>query len=363
MTITRDNFLSALEPCCAIAARRTSLPILNCVKLSAMPEGMLVHATDLTCYLRERVDVIDGSLQPICVPAKRLLDVVRSLGDEITMEHKNGRLLLSGGGEAELSTLPEKDFPPENTAALKPQGVPVGDLADCLEAVGDYASDDPAQQLWKQSVQIEGANKKLRVQAANGPTIAVMERLIICARFECIIPKEAARSIASALRREDAQFVLGEAHAGVTHKGGAFLCQLPEGKYANTAPILSPKRTRLGELSAEGVEKLLASATLCDGFSTEKLFIAVTLGFNKSEVWIALDGRENSYHRRIAGEFACHKTQVNSFQLTKVLQSFREPSFKGNPVMISTNTQATLVFEAGDLTVCLATLKDKEVKA
>lgn len=353
MTITRDNFLSALEPCCAIAARRTSLPILNCVLIQGK-DSLKVRATDLTCDLSESVEAT-GTILPICVPAERLLDVVRSLGDEITMEHKNGRLLLSGGGEAELSTLPEKDFPPENTAALKPQGVPAGDLADCLEAIWDFASDDPAQQLWKQSVHIEGANKKLRVQAANGPSIALMERLIICASFECIIPKEAARSIASALRREDAQFVLGEAHAGVTHKGGAFLCQLPEGKYANTAPILTPKRTRLGELSAEGVEKLLASATLCNGFREEKQFIEVKLGFNKSEVWIALDGRENSYHRRIAGEFACHKTQVNSFQLAKVLASF-----KGNPVMISTNTQATLVFEGGDMTVCLATLKDKE---
>lgn len=351
MTITRDNFLSALEPCCAIAARRTSLPILNCVLLCANT----IRATDLTCDLTESLEGADGILAPICVPAKRLLDVVRSMGDEITVEHKNGRLTLSGGGEAELSTLPEKDFPPENTAALKPQGVPAGDLADCLESVEDFASDDPAQAMWKQAVHLIGAPKKLTVEATNGFTLAAMERLIICAGFECIIPKEAARSIASALRREDAQFVLGEAHAGVTHKGGAFLCQLPGGKYANTGHILSPKRTRLGELSAEGVEKLLASATLCNGFGEEKQFIEVKLGFNKSEVWIALDGRENSYHRRIAGEFACHKTQVNSFQLAKVLQSF-----KGNPVMISTNAQATLVFEAGDMTACLVTLKDKE---
>jgi len=135
MTITRDNFLSVLEPACAIATRRTTLPILNCVLLSAMPEGLLVRATDFDSELLLRTDVQGGALMPVCVPAKRLLEVVRSMGEEITVEHKNNRLILSGGGDVELSTLPEKDFPRENTEKLKAQGVPVGDLADCLDAI------------------------------------------------------------------------------------------------------------------------------------------------------------------------------------------------------------------------------------
>jgi DNA polymerase III subunit beta len=116
LTIDRSAFLKALSHGQSVVERRTTVPILSNVLLSATPMGLSLITTDTDLALIETVSAIVTEPGTTTVSAQMLFEIVRKLPEGSTIElaflPETGQLNLKGGrSRFNLSCLPAEDFP------------------------------------------------------------------------------------------------------------------------------------------------------------------------------------------------------------------------------------------------------------
>jgi len=116
LTIDRSAFLKALSHGQSVVERRTTIPILSNVLLSATPMGLSLITTDTDLALIETVPAIVTEPGTTTVSAQMLFDIVRKLSEgstvELTYLPETGQLNLKGGrSRFNLSCLAPEDFP------------------------------------------------------------------------------------------------------------------------------------------------------------------------------------------------------------------------------------------------------------
>lgn len=116
VTIERAALLRALGHVHRVVERRTTIPILANVLISARGGALMLKATDLDLEIVERAPAETPQEGGTTLPAHTLYDIVRKLpeGAQISLEStgEQGQLLLrSGRSRFQLQSLPESDFP------------------------------------------------------------------------------------------------------------------------------------------------------------------------------------------------------------------------------------------------------------
>jgi DNA polymerase-3 subunit beta len=116
LTVDRSAFLKALSHGQSVVERRTTIPILSNVLLSATPMGLSLITTDTDLALIETVPAIVTEPGTTTVSAQMLFDIVRKLPEgstiELTYLSETGQLNLKGGrSRFNLSCLDPEDFP------------------------------------------------------------------------------------------------------------------------------------------------------------------------------------------------------------------------------------------------------------
>lgn len=113
--IERDKLIKPLQVASAPLSNRPSLPILGNILLQVSNNILHLTATDLEIEIETRIALSEGNEDlSITVPAKKFLDICRSLPSEsmITLEFIDNRLIIhSGRSRFTLSTLPADEFP------------------------------------------------------------------------------------------------------------------------------------------------------------------------------------------------------------------------------------------------------------
>ncbi|UTH75457.1 DNA polymerase III subunit beta [Chromobacterium sp. IIBBL 290-4] len=110
----RDTLLSPLAAVCGVVERRHTLPVLSHALLEADGEQLKITVSDLEIQLECRRPLPTALPFRLCVPARKLLDILRALpaGCELQLRLQGGQLLLSADGSRfQLQTLPADDFP------------------------------------------------------------------------------------------------------------------------------------------------------------------------------------------------------------------------------------------------------------
>ena len=114
-TISREALLKPLQLVAGVVERRQTLPVLSNVLVSLHEGQLALTGTDLEVELVGRV-AVDDEVQPgdITVPARKLLDIVKSLPDgaKIDFSLDNQKVTIkSGRSRFTLTTLPASEFP------------------------------------------------------------------------------------------------------------------------------------------------------------------------------------------------------------------------------------------------------------
>lgn len=115
-TIDRSVFLKALSHGQSVVERRTTVPILSHVLLSATPMGVSLITTDTDLALIETVSATVIEPGATTVSAQMLFDIVRKLPEsssiELSLSTETGQVHLKAGrSRFNLSYLPAEDFP------------------------------------------------------------------------------------------------------------------------------------------------------------------------------------------------------------------------------------------------------------
>src|SRR5690606_4868173 len=116
VTLERSSLLKALGHVHRVVERRSTIPILSNVLLSAEGASLALKATDLDLEVTEAIPADISQPGATTVPAHLLHDIVRKLpdGGEVrlqTGEDGNSMSVLSGRASFRLQCLPQSDFP------------------------------------------------------------------------------------------------------------------------------------------------------------------------------------------------------------------------------------------------------------
>lgn len=114
LTVKKESLVKGLAKSQSVVERRTSMPILSNVLLSAEGEKVVVTATDLETSFQGEYPARVSKPGRLTVPAKKLFEIVRELPSEdvYLKEKENSYLHLSGGrANFDLVGLPADDFP------------------------------------------------------------------------------------------------------------------------------------------------------------------------------------------------------------------------------------------------------------
>ena len=184
VTIERAALLRALGHVHRVVERRTTIPILANVLLSAKDGALTLKATDLDLEITEKTAAEVSQPGATTLPAHTLYDIVRKLpeGAQVSLEATGdaGQLTLrSGRSRFNLSSLPESDFPDVTSGDFSHKfALAPADLKRLIEKTQFAISSEETRYylngIYLHTLDVEG-RPMLRAVATDGHRLARLE--------------------------------------------------------------------------------------------------------------------------------------------------------------------------------------------
>jgi DNA polymerase-3 subunit beta len=114
LTVDRDELTRALGHVSSVPDRKSDIPILGCLLISASGEGGSVRATNVEIDITAPFKAQVATAGRIAVSARLLHDVVKRMpaGQDVALSLAKGRLTVaSGKARFEIAALPADDYP------------------------------------------------------------------------------------------------------------------------------------------------------------------------------------------------------------------------------------------------------------
>ncbi len=246
--ISREAILKPLQLVSGVVERRQTLPVLSNVLLSLDPSGELsITGTDLEVELVGRVKV-EGTTKPgeITVPARKLVDICKSLSDDATLEFtvdENKMIIKSGRSRFSLATLPAGEFP--NTEE-EPGTIELSLSQTALKSLLDGTAFAMAQQdvrYYLNGMLFELAADYLRVVATDGHRLAMQTVAMsneLSEPVQLILPRKGVIELGRLLTGEEAEIsiVFGRNHVRARTSDTTFTSKLVDGKFPDYNRVL-----------------------------------------------------------------------------------------------------------------------------
>lgn len=245
--ISREAFLKPLQLVSGVVERRQTLPVLSNVLLVLNDSELSLTGTDLEVELVGRVSVDQAHKSgEITVPARKLLDICKSLADDAIIElslTENKVTLKSGRSRFTLTTLPASEFPgvdeePDTFSLTMPQSK----LRELLDSTS-FAMAQQDVRYYLNGMLFEVAGDYLRVVATDGHRLA-METLnmdnAISEPQQLILPRKGIMEMTRLLTDESGEITLtfGQNHIRATVPAFTFTSKLVDGKFPDYNRVL-----------------------------------------------------------------------------------------------------------------------------
>lgn len=175
ITATRSTLQAALAQAVSVTPSRTALPILGHVLIEA-GEGLTLSATDLdrALVVRTRAEIIEPGR--VCVPAKTLAELTKTLPDKpIRLQRTGSQLVVSAGRTVARLPIAEADDFPTLPAVEMADAVEIesADLVGLIQRTAFAVSEEESRPILNGGL-IHAPNGRLRVVATNGHRLAAV---------------------------------------------------------------------------------------------------------------------------------------------------------------------------------------------
>jgi DNA polymerase-3 subunit beta len=203
ISLERDVLLAQLQTVSRVASTRSAIQALSGVQLAAAPAACELRATDMDVGLRVPLDAEVTREGTIVLPARLLLDVVRSLpATSVTLELRSAEQdvqLTSGNATFHIRTLRSDDFPPfpepdpESAVELPAAAF----VATALKVAGSASRDETRPVLT--GILVSASDRELRMVATDSYRLSVKETTLeapLAAGFEVNVPARALQELA-----------------------------------------------------------------------------------------------------------------------------------------------------------------------
>lgn len=247
-TVSREALLTPLQLVAGVVERRQTLPVLANVLMVIEQNTLSLTGTDLEVEIIARLPLDSSEDQgEITVPARKLVDICRSLPDgvdiEFSLQDDQKMIVKSGRSRFTLATLPANDFPSTEQSE--------GDIQfSCAQFLIKRLIDRTAFAMAQQDVryylngmlwEVEGSS--LRCVATDGHRLAMCTRdldINVAQKTQAILPRKGVIELSRLLNDEESpvNLTLGSHHIRVETPQYTFTSKLVDGKFPDYERVL-----------------------------------------------------------------------------------------------------------------------------
>lgn len=245
-TVSRETLLKPLQLVLGVVERRQTLPILSNVLMVLDNNRLSLTGTDLEVEIVGHVELEQaGEGGELTVPARKLMDIVRSLPDNaiIDFSEKDGRVIVkSGRSRFTLSTLPASDFPNVDEGPGRLEfNIAQPELKYLINSTA-FAMAQQDVRYYLNGMLWEASQGQLRAVATDGHRLAMSTRSLainVDEKISAIIPRKGVMELSRLLAEDgDITVVLGNNHIRVLGSDFRFTSKLVDGSYPDYERVL-----------------------------------------------------------------------------------------------------------------------------
>lgn len=239
LQIEKETLLNPLQQIIGAVEKRQTMPALSNVLLRATENKLTLTTTDLEIELVSQILMIVDEPGEITVPARKLLDICKSLPNEAMINFSvkdNKALILSGRNRFSLATLPATDFPAiDEINSLYQFEITQRVLRDIIDKTA-FAMAQQDVRYYLNGLMLELSANILRAVATDGHRLAYCEKQTnaeIADIKQVILPRKGVLELVRLLSEEDdiAKVTLGSNHLQVEFKDLKLTSKLIDGRF------------------------------------------------------------------------------------------------------------------------------------
>ena len=286
--LKREKLLSELVPMQGIVERRTTIPVLSHLLLTARDGRLHVAATDLDVSLTSSLEADATAEGAIAVQARKFLEIVRSLVAEeitLTLQEERSLRITAGRSRFRIHGLPAADFPTLPQVEGKPTlTLP---LAAFRRLVGKVlfavSSEESRFQLSGALLKLKG--KRAEMVATDGHRLALIDAALPDAVGEdaVLVPRKALQELLRLEGEGPLEFRRGEHHLAFRSGAREMICRILEGAFPDYERVIARNNDKRVVCERKALAEAVQRVALVTGDRNR----GVRLEFNAGEIAVA----------------------------------------------------------------------------
>jgi DNA polymerase-3 subunit beta len=242
--LTRGEFLTELIPMQGIVERKTTIPVLSHILLTARKDRLHLAATDLDVSLTSWCQAEIKEEGAIAVQAKKFLEIIRAVtGEEVLLVQEEPRVLSIRAGRSRFKVhgLAAEDFPSlpavDEKRAVE---IPFQDFRRMISKVLFAVSAEESR------FQLNGALLKLKagsleMVATDGHRLALVEDILPASAEEdsVLVPRKALQELQRIEGEGNLSYRRGEHHLSFQLGRRELICRILEGTFPDYERVIA----------------------------------------------------------------------------------------------------------------------------
>lgn len=266
----------------SVISSKPTVAVLSNVLVEAADGAVTLSATDLELAVRSRCDAPVAASGTRAVPAKKLLELARTLPDADVRLASDGNSVgfTAAGFRARLQSHPTDDFPRLAKAGAASVGLPAAPLRALIERVRFACSEDDKRYFLAGAL-LEVHERKVRLVATDAHRLAVAEAALPVPR-ETLPPMILPRKTLDALHKVldgvegDVAFSLDEAHLFFAAGARLLISRTIDGQFPSYERILPKSFSTRVEIPRAPFAEALRRATMVADAKSRKVTLALS---------------------------------------------------------------------------------------
>lgn len=264
--INRETLLKPLGFVAGIVERRQTSPVLSNILMQLKSDKLTMTGTDLEVEVITRVKIIKGEDGETTIPARKLLDICKSLPNEanISIEAKGDKVIVkSGKSRFSLLTLPTNDFPKLEIGSWE---IEIEIQNSALKGLLERTQFCMAQQdvrYYLNGLLLELGNGRLRAVGTDGHRMAISDEPVPALKNEelvaIIVPRKGIQEMIRFLgdSKDRVNIKISKNHIQADIGDLTFTSKLIDGRFPEYEKVLPAKQTKLLKLNKEEFRKAI----------------------------------------------------------------------------------------------------------
>ena len=268
--IEKETLLNPLQQIIGAVEKRQTMPALSNVLLRATENSLTLTATDLEIELVSHIAMIIDQPGDITVPARKLLDICKSLPNESMINFSvkdNKALVQSGRSRFSLATLAANDFPALDAInSVNEFEIAQKTLRDIIDKTA-FAMAQQDVRYYLNGLMLEVSANNLRAVATDGHRLAYCEKETtadIADIKQVILPRKGVLELVRLLSdtEDKVKVILGSNHLQVKFDDLRLTSKLIDGRFPDYNRVMPTDGNNVITADREQLRQALIRASI-----------------------------------------------------------------------------------------------------